>query len=82
MFRKGLFTATLAILISGPAFAAHCPKDMAAIDAALPKAQLSETDKATVMSLRATGETQHKAGDHASSVKTLAKAMKILGIQM
>jgi hypothetical protein len=55
---------------------------MAAIDAALPKAQLSETDKATVMSLRATGETQHKAGDHASSVKTLAKAMKMLGIQM
>ena len=82
MFSKGLLTAVLAILISGPAFAAHCPKDMAAIDVALPKAQLSETDKAKVMSLRATGETQHKAGDHTSSVKTLAEAMKILGLKM
>ena len=80
MIRIGLLTATLAMLMAGPAFAFHCPNDMAAIDAALPKAQLSDTNKAKVMELRTSGEQQHKAGDHASAVKTLAQAMKILGL--
>lgn len=82
MIRKGLLTATIVIFMAGPAFAFHCPKDMAAIDAAMPTAQLSDADKAKAMELRATGEAQHKAGDHAASVKTLAEAMKILGIKM
>jgi hypothetical protein len=33
-----------------------------------------------VKSLRAKGEELHKAGKHGESVDTLAKAMKILGI--
>lgn len=80
MIRKGLLTATFALMMAGPAFAFHCPKDMAAIDAALPKATLNDADKAKVMELRAKGEAEHKAGDHAASVATLAEAMKMLGI--
>lgn len=78
--RKSLCIAALAIGLATPALASHCPKDMAAIDAALPSAQLSGADKAKATALRATGEQQHKDGDHAAAVKTLASAMKMLGI--
>jgi len=81
MLRKGLIVVAASALLAGPAFAFHCPKDMAAIDAALPNAQLSDADKTKVMELRATGEVQHKAGNHADSVKSLEEAMKILGIK-
>ena len=78
--QKYLIIASLAFGFATPAFAFHCPKDMAAIDAALPTAQLSDANKAKVMELRKTGETQHKTGNHAAAVKTLADAKKILGI--
>ena len=62
-------------------FAFHCPNDMKAIDAALSKSpKLSDAQMTEVKSLRAEGETLHKAGKHQESVDTLAKAMKILGI--
>lgn len=80
MIRKALLIAAAGVFLAGPAVASQCPKDMAAIDAALPTAQLSEADKAKVTELRAQGEEQHKASDHAASVKTLAEAKKILGI--
>lgn len=79
--RKNLLIAVLALGFATPAFAFHCPKDMAAIDAALPTAKLSDADKAKVMELRKSGEAQHKAGDHGGSVKTLAEAKKILGLK-
>jgi hypothetical protein len=53
---------------------------MAAIDAALQTASLSEADKARVMELRATGEAEHAAGNHQASVDALAEAKKLLGI--
>ena len=81
MIRKTLFAAAAALaLLAGPAYAFQCPTDIAKIDAALPSAQLSDADKPKVTELRASGEQQHKAGDHAASVATLAKAMQILGI--
>jgi hypothetical protein len=64
-----------------PVFASQCPGDMAKVDAALQTASLSEADLAEVTALRATGEQQHAAGNHAESVSTLAKAMKILEIK-
>jgi hypothetical protein len=67
-------------LASGSALAFHCPADMKAIDAAMSKAKLSDTQSAEVKKLRADGETLHKAGKHQESVDTLAKAKKILGI--
>jgi hypothetical protein len=35
---------------------------------------------AQVKELRALGEKQHQAGDHAASIETLAKAKALLGI--
>ena len=67
-------------LASSVAFAGTCPKHMKAIDAALPKAKLSDAQMAEVKKLRADGETLHKAGKHAESLETLGKAEKILGI--
>lgn len=65
---------------SSVAFANSCPKEMKAIDAALPKAKLSAAQTAEVKKLRAEGEELHKAGKHSESVATLGKAKKILGI--
>lgn len=76
---RHLFAAVL-ILAAAPAFAFHCPADMAAIDEALKTATLSEADLAKVKELRAKGEELHAAGDHQASVDTLAEAMKILGL--
>ena len=66
---------------SSAAFAMHCPKDMAAIDAALAKnPKLSDAQMKNVKKHRAEGEALHKSGKHAESVAELAKAQKILGI--
>ena len=66
----------------GAAFANHCPKDMAQIDAALAKnPKLSEADMKAVKESRMKGEELHKAGKHAESVAELQKAEKILGLE-
>lgn len=72
--------AFLLALAPATAFAKQCPTMMAAIDAALPTASLSEADMAKVKELRQQGEDQHKAGDHAASEATLGEAKKLLGI--
>ena len=74
--------ATAAVLATSPAYAYHCPKDMAEIDAALAKnPSLSPDDLAEVKDLRAEGEELHKAGDHAQSVEVLGQAKEMLGIE-
>lgn len=82
--KKLLIAAVAAAIVAGagaPAFAFHCPKDMAAIDAALAKKpNLSAAQMAKVTELRAKGEAEHKAGNHQASVDHLAEAMAILGI--
>jgi hypothetical protein len=67
-------------LLSSAALAHRCPAEMRAIDAALPKAKLSDTQSAEVKKLRADGESLHKAGKHQESTEALDKAKKILGI--
>jgi hypothetical protein len=71
---------TLATLFAGPAFANHCPQDMAAIDKAMQTAQLSPSDRQKVMDLRRQGEELHKAGNHPESEKVLEQAKKMLKI--
>ena len=79
--RQFLLAAVAVVALTAPAFANHCPKDMAAIDAALAKnPKLSQAQLDEIKKLRADGEAQHKAGNHADSVKTLQKAEDILGI--
>lgn len=82
--RKFLTLLTFFVMtsLSTQAFAYHCPLDMAKIDAALAAGtSLSMGDMDEVKKLRAEGEKQHKAGDHDASVKTLAMAMKMLGLK-
>ena len=77
---KMLITAGLLTLLSSPVLAFQCPADMAAIDAALETATLSEEDLARIKELRATGEAEHAAGNHQASVDALAEAKKMLGL--
>ena len=79
MKRTVLFAA-LAFAASA-AFASSCPREMKAIDAALPKANLSSSQMSEVKKLRAEGEAHHKAGKHAESMAALGKAKGILGIR-
>jgi hypothetical protein len=82
MFKRILAAAALVLLVATPAFAFHCPADMAKIDAALaenPKLSPEQLDE--VKALRSEGETLHNEGNHAESVKVLAQAMKILDIK-
>jgi hypothetical protein len=79
--KQYLAAAAVLVALSAPAFANHCPKDMAAIDAALAKnPPLSEAQLVEVKKLRAEGEALHKAGKHQESVETLQKAEDILKI--
>ncbi|WP_417721352.1 hypothetical protein [Salipiger sp.] len=77
---KPLLVAAVLATFAAPAFAFHCPEDMAAIDAALPGATLSAEALAEVKALRARGEAEHAAGNHGASVETLAKAKALLGL--
>jgi len=82
MIKRMFSAALLATLVASPAFAFHCPADMAKIDAALAKnPPLSAEQLAEVTQLRAEGEALHKAGNHAESVKVLGEAMAILDIK-
>ena len=78
---RTLAIAATVALLTTPAFASHCPKDMKAIDAALAKhPSLTAAQMAEVTQLRADGEALHKAGKHPESLAKLEKAMGILGI--
>lgn len=80
---KSLLAATAIVaVLSSPAIAGQCPADMAKIDAALAKnPELSQAQMTRVKALRTQGEQQHKAGQHAASVRSLAQAKRILKIK-
>ena len=77
---RSIIVALALALTSGVAFANSCPKEMKAIDAALPSAKLSDAQMAEVKKLRADGEQFHKDGKHGESMAALGKAKKMLGI--
>ena len=79
MKRTALFVALA--FASSLAFANSCPKEMKAIDAALPTAKLDAAKSAEVKKLRAEGEQLHKDGKHSESMAVLGKAKGILGIK-
>lgn len=80
MIRRILLASATTLALTANAFAFHCPADMAKIDEALQTTSIGEEDLARVKELRARGEEEHKAGNHAASVETLAEAMQLLGI--
>jgi hypothetical protein len=75
---KRILLAAALVALASPAFAAECPKLMADIDKALPTAAAAK--KGDAQKLRASGETKHKAGQHADSVKDLKAAKQALGM--
>ena len=82
MIKRVLLTAVIAVAFAGPTYASHCPKDMAAIDAALAKnPKLSAAQMAAVKKDRADGEALHKAGKHPESLVALCRAEKVLGLE-
>lgn len=73
--------ALLSAMLVMPAYAFRCPVDINQINAALQAGtSLSADQLAEVKKLRDEGERLHKAGKHAESVATLAKAKELLGI--
>ena len=82
MIKRILMAAAVALGLTAPAFAFHCPKDMAEIDAALAKnPKLTPEQLAEVKKYRADGEAYHKAGKHQEAVDALAEAKEILGLK-
>ena len=80
--KRFVLAAVLTLAFASPAFAFHCPADMAKIDAKLAEnPPITAEQLAEVQKLRKEGEDYHNAGNHQESVDTLAKAMEILGIQ-
>ncbi len=80
--KRIVLAALLTLAFATPAFAFHCPKDMAKIDAKLAENPPLTTEQlAEVQKLRKEGEDYHNAGNHQEAVDTLARAMQILGIQ-
>ena len=78
---KRIALAAALALAASVAFANSCPKEMKAIDAALPNAKLTAAQAGQVKKLRADGEQLHKAGKHSESMAALGKAKGILGIK-
>lgn len=79
--RTHVLLAAAFTLANGAAFAHNCPAEMAAIDAKLAsKPALSKENADKVAKLRAEGDAQHKAGNHAGAMKALGDARKLLGI--
>ena len=70
--------AAASFLFVAPALASHCPKDAAAIDAALENVEFSNDVRVAVIELRDQGMAAHEAGDHAQSEALLAEAMRQL----
>jgi hypothetical protein len=78
---KRILLAAVVVAFASPAFANSCPSHIAAIDKALPTAQIDATKKAQVQKLRSDADAAHKAGNHAASMKASAEAKALLGIK-
>ena len=81
MIKRTLSAAAVFTLLASPAFASHCPVDVAKIDAALQGDHgLDATQEAQVKELRDKGENLHNSGDHGAAIENLHEAMEILGL--
>ena len=78
MLKRTFATATVLACLSAPALAAHCPKDVKAIDAAMSKVKLSAANMTKVKALRDEGAALHKSKKHKASVGKLSEAMRIM----
>ena len=67
------------ILLSSDAFAGSCPALLKQVDEKITNSTLTPEALKEVKTLRDQGETAHKTGKHADSVKILEEALKKLG---
>jgi hypothetical protein len=85
MIKRTLAAAAVLAVVSGPAYAFHCPNDVKAIGAALGKSpywsSLSSSQVAEVKKLRDEGNGLHNTGRHKAALDALHKAMTILSIK-
>ena len=83
MIRRTLLAVVGAVFATGflsaPALAAHCPKDVKKINAALSK--VSGKKMSMAKDSAAKGLALHKAKKHGESIKVLHAAMADLGIK-
>ena len=74
--------AAVAVAMTSPAFAKHCPKDAKIVEQAMSKATgLNKMQMTEVKALHDKGVALHKSGKHAESIKALHAATKILGVK-
>ena len=83
MIKRILLAAVVAVfgtgLLSAPALAGHCPKDVKKINAALSK--MDNKKMSMAKDAAAKGLALHKAGKHGESIKVLHAAMEANGIK-
>jgi hypothetical protein len=73
----GVFCAA-SLALATAALASHCPMDAAAIDAYLARAEVSDSMKSQVNTLKDEGMALHADGKHAEAEAKLAEAMRML----
>lgn len=81
MLKKILLAAAASAVLMTPALAADCSGDLATIDAAMAKANVSQADKSAAMELRKQGASQIKAGDQNGACASLKMAKVKLGLK-
>ncbi len=79
MIKRTLAAAVVLAFVGGPALAAHCPKDVKKIQAAMSKLDKRAMTMAKEMSDK--GLALHKAGKHGEAIKVLHNEMEALGIK-
>ncbi len=83
MIRHTLLAIVVAVfatgILSAPALAGHCPKDVKKINAAMSK--MSGKKMSMAKDAAAEGLALHKSGKHGESIKVLHEAMEALGIK-
>ena len=83
MIKKAMITAAVVLfaggLLSTPALAGHCPKDVKLINAAMSK--MGDKKMMMAKDAAAKGLALHKAKKHGESIKVLHAAMESLGIK-
>ncbi len=79
IFLSAVVTVFATGLLSAPAFAGHCPKDVKKINAAM--STMSDTKMSMATDAATKGLTLHKAGNHGDAIKVLHEAMDTLGVK-
>ncbi len=79
MIKRTLAAAVVLAFVSAPALAAHCPKDVKKIQAAMSKLDKKKMTMAKDASDK--GMALHKAGKHGEAIEVLHKEMEALGLK-